>query len=96
MAWIIFIFCLDPKPKPAVEVKPMASVKPSEPTPSAAAPPAPEPQSLSITEDIDEEMDEFLNSSISASDDFTKEESVSDGASLQADYEEKLWKMMIY
>jgi len=80
----------DPKPKPAVEVKPMASVKPSEPTPSAAAPPAPEPQSLSITEDIDEEMDEFLNSSISASDDFTKEESVSEGASLRADYEEKL------
>jgi len=74
----------DPKPKPAVEVKPMASVKPSEP------PSAPEPQSLSITEDIDEEMDEFLNSSISASDDFTKEESVSEGASLRADYEEKL------
>ena len=77
-------FCLDPKPKLAVEVKPMASVKPSEP------PSAPEPQSLSITEDIDEEMDEFLNSSISASDDFTKEESVSEGASLRADYEEKL------
>ena len=72
--------CLDPKPKPAVEVKPMASVKPSEP----------EPQSLSITEDVEEEIDEFLNSSISASDDYTKEESVTEGASLRADYEEKL------
>ena len=61
----------------------MASVKPSEPTGA-------EPQSLSITEDIDEEMDEFLNSSISASDDFTKEESVSEGASLNADYQEKI------
>lgn len=51
----------------------------------------PEPQSISITEDIDEELDDFLNSSISASEDFTKEETVTEEASLKADYMEKLW-----
>jgi hypothetical protein len=46
----------------------------------------------SVTEDIiDEDLDEFLNSSISASEDFTKEETVTDdSASLKADYVEKL------
>ena len=45
----------------------------------------------SVTEDIDEELDEFLNGSISASEDFTKEETVTDeSTSLKADYVEKL------
>ena len=51
----------------------------------------------SVTEDIiDEDLDEFLNSSISASEDFTKEETVTDdSASLKADYVEKLWSFSL-
>lgn len=64
------------------KAKPMVQVKPNTAEP--------EPQSISITEDIDEELDDFLNSSISASEDFTKEETVTEDASLKADYMEKL------
>ena len=75
----------EPKQRPTVEVKPTT-------TNTARTNPnhEPDPQSSSITEDIDEEIDEFLNSSISASDDFSKEETATDDASLKADYVENL------
>lgn len=68
----------------SVEVKPMTKV--SAPVQADKDP----PQSLSLDDDIDEEIDEFLNSSISASEDFTKEETVAEDASIKADYSEKL------
>ena len=72
--------------KPTVEVKPNTSIKQQQPPVLDC-----EPQSASsVTEDIDEDLDEFLNSSISASEDFTKEETVTDeSASLKADYVEQ-------
>lgn len=75
----------EPKLKPTVEVKPNTSANKS---PSDNDPPS----ASSVTEDIiDEDLDEFLNSSISASEDFTKEETVTDDSgSLKADYVEKL------
>ena len=75
----------EPKPKPTVEVKPNTSAnKPSSADLEALS-------ASSVTEDIDEDLDEFLNSSISASEDFTKEETVTDeSTSLKADYVEKL------
>ncbi len=41
-------------------------------------------------DEIEEEMDDFLNSSVSASEDFTKDETASEAASLKADFVEKL------
>merc|ERR1711971_1233459 len=75
----------EPKLKPTVEVKPNTSANKS---PTDNDPPS----ASSVTEDIiDEDLDEFLNSSISASEDFTIEETVTDdSASLKADYVEKL------
>jgi len=73
------------KPKPTVEVKPNTSANknPSADLEALSA--------SSVTEDIDEDLDEFLNGGISASEDFTKEETVTDeSTSLKADYVEKL------
>merc|ERR1711874_545851 len=45
----------------------------------------------SVEEDIEEELDSFLNSSVSAADDFTKDEAVlNSDISLKADYLESL------
>jgi len=41
-------------------------------------------------EEIEEDLDEFMNSSVSASEDFTKDETASEGGSLLGDYGEKL------
>lgn len=41
-------------------------------------------------DDIEEEIYEFLNSSVSASEDFTKDESASEAQDLKADFVEKL------
>ncbi len=82
----------DPPKSNSKEVE--ASKRPSEsqkqPSQPAAKAPVEQPASLSVEEDIDEEIDEFLQSSLSASEDFTKEETIAEDASLKADYVEKL------
>ena len=57
--------------------------------PSITVPPLTSTASIEDDE-IEEDMEDFLNSSVSASEDFTKDETASEAASLRADFVDKL------